>query len=304
MQKYKCNQCDLTFTHSGNGIVECPDCGSTDAKPCRSTLYWCALGVTSLVFVAAGYFVTGVFVDKKQPSTEVVASNDTSIAVDGSSDHIKTQEHSENVVSDDSISNDDTSLSDKLPQETAISAKMTLTATTPHANSNGKYSFSIKANNVPEGATVTYKLLNKAGNRIIATSASGSFVNITPDPSGVCIAVAVATKNGEVVARTTKTISGFAKQEAPVGNKLSVSEVQSLFSSHGLTKHPSVAKNVRVSFIGLHTGDGTPHSNIADVYYAIKMRHWSSAHVTSVSYDATGKVNHIQFSVTYPASED
>ncbi len=326
MQQYKCKNCGNKF-ESDDGINSfCPDCGSYDVVATSNIKKISGLIAAGLCAAVVGFGLTSLFhngnndavigggggtYERETPTEESIGERDQSDESSSNNDELNSQSDSKNNLND-LVKEAQKKNEDNAPATS--SSAMTVHSSTPKATSSGTYSFTVKATGVPTGAVVSYALLNSSG-RQIATSKSGLFAGVRPDPSGHCIVRATATQKGKVVATATDYVYGLGKTDKPTtdtkdeektkdSRKLSSSEVNSLFKTGALrnaSTHPLIASNVSVSCSGLKPGDSA--SSIADVYYIQKLRK-ADATVVGVGYDSKNKVNSIRFQVTYHSDDD
>lgn len=317
MKDFHCNSCGYNFKLDSNDDACCPKCSSGDVKAVTLTkpkIY--GLIAAFLCSAVIGYFLCGLGVKDKDAGFATEPGTIAEAEALSTGDNDKAEDKG-GITIDDSKANtlDDLKENSKekesnIDDELVGASGMTVTNTTPKAIGKGVYSFTATAKNVPKGCTVSY-YLRGANGKLLGSSSSGRFPSVKPN-SSVCTLVVKAMRSGKLVASTSKAIGGFSsvsdqdedkEKEKPSGNRLSVSELQSMFARHdpsllGAGSNPRISKHVALSFTNLRSDDPKPRV-IQDIYNKIRFGQWTSASVVGVGYDSSGKVNSITFSINY-----
>ena len=193
--------------------------------------------------------------------------------------------------------------SDTLVLDTEVARSMRLVMSKP-AFADGKYSFTVRAADVPDGAKVSYKVCKPFGDKaVIAESEDGKFKDLpySEDESTYAV-IAIAKKGGEIVAQTEDVATGFIKQEA-VSKAMTVDELQRLIDKQdesllGAGENAFLSPDVKLVFSGLDADDVAP-TVMGDVFSNLKMRVWDRVTVVSIKHDSMNRVSEIQLKVSY-----
>lgn len=191
-----------------------------------------------------------------------------------------------------------------VPDETPAEIKVLSLSVSPAVadNNSRTYSFTAKAQNLPEGCTTTYKLTDFGTGKVIRENDNGKFTNVPPatDSEGSYVIELEALKKDGTTESASYTVTGCVKFPEVLREKLTTAQVQELIddmiktskSSVITSKDSGIDSNVKFSVI---ESDGSTKSyGITELYSKVRMLDiWSGYTVVNLGYDSYNKVNHI-----------
>ncbi len=300
-RNFECLKCHHKFEADDNKDVFCPHCGSDNVRPVGNNTTSILLKVGAFLIAAIIGFSVVKFTkdDNKVDLTEVTDMPSSSGSSHGNSSSELTEIPQEEETAP--APNKDIQAQEKKIEQEAKTVKVnqpiTFYVTTPKADADGTYSFTTRAEHLPQGVSVKSYTLSD-GSQVVATSTDGRFKGVPASPNKGLYTLSAELSDGRIITRD-REVGGFSKVEK-VDTRMQPDELTALLNKRdkdlGLGKNKNVIKRPTIVINNSTDENDKQVTIIDDIYSRIEFGAWSSVTVTSVEYDSQGRVN--KFAIT------